>query len=368
MIDRRRLVLTAAASGLGLAAGPPAWALDDPRDAALGDAFEGSGAPALAGAVIGREGMIWSGARGVRRLGAEDAATAGDLWHLGSNTKALTAMLYGRLVEDGRAEWGASLPDLFPDLDADAAWAGTTVEDLMTHRAGLLDEAVLDLSTRLNGFTDDRPLDVQRTDLARRALAAAPTGEPGAFVYGNLNYILVGAAIERITGQAWEDAVRAGLFAPLGITSAGFGAPVGDQPRGHMDVFGQSTAVEPDQPGSDNPPYLGPAGTAHMTLADYGRFLALFLNDGGGFVTPETMARLTTPPPGADYALGWISRASSPLTGGRMLGHEGSNTLWHMTALIAPDAGFAVIAAANDHARGGPATQRLAATLARIGA
>ena len=367
MIDRRRLVLSTGASGLALAAGP-AWALDDPRDAALDAAFEGSGAPALAGAVIGREGMIWSGARGVRRLGGTDAATAGDLWHLGSNTKAMTAMLYGRLVEDGRAEWGAALPDLFPDLDVDAAWAGTTVENLMTHRAGLLDEAVLNLPTRLNGFTDERPLDVQRTDLARRALGAASTGEPGAFVYGNLNYILAGAAIERITGGTWEDAIRAGLFEPLRITSAGFGAPVGDQPRGHMDVFGQGTAVEPGQPGSDNPLYLGPAGTAHMTLADYGRFLALFLNDGGGFAAPGTMARLTTPPAGADYALGWISRASSPLTGGRLLGHEGSNTLWHMTALVAPDAGFAVIAASNDHARGGPATQGLAAALARIGA
>ena len=367
MIDRRRFMsTTGAALAAGLAA-RPVQADDAPRDHALDAAFEGSGAPALAGAVIGREGMIWSGARGVRRLGGTDAVTTGDLWHLGSNTKAMTAMLYGRLVEDGRAAWGATLPDLFPDLDVDAAWAGTTVENLMTHRAGLLDAAVLDLPTRIGGFSDDRPLDVQRTDLARRALGAAPTGEPGVFAYGNLNYILVGAAIERITGGTWEDAIRAGLFEPLGITSAGFGAPVGDQPRGHMDVFGQGTAVEPGQPGSDNPPYLGPAGTAHMTLEDYGRFLALFLNDGGGFAAPGTMARLTTPPAGADYALGWISRASSPLTGGRMLGHEGSNTLWHMTALVAPDAGFAVIAAANDHARGGPATQGLATALARIG-
>lgn len=364
MIDRRRLMLATAALTVGTAAAP-ARADEGPRDQALDAAFEGSGAPALAGAVIGPQGMIWSGARGVRAGGGDDPVTRNDLWHLGSNTKAMTAMLYGRLVEDGRARWGAILTELFSDLDIDPAWTGTTVEDLMTHRAGLLDDAVLDLPTRMGGFTDDRPLDEQRTDLARRALASPPTGEVGAFAYGNLNYILVGAAIERITGMRWEDAIRAGLFAPLGMTSGGFGAPTGDQPRGHRDVFGQVVPVQPGQGGADNPAFLGPAGTAHMTLEDYGRFLALFLTGGGGFVTPDTIARLTTPPEGADYALGWIARADSPLTGGSMLAHEGSNTLWHMTAIVAPERGLAAVAASNDHTRGGPATQRLAAALIR---
>jgi D-alanyl-D-alanine carboxypeptidase len=363
MLDRRRLMLGAAALTAAGAAGP-VLATPSPRDTALAEALERSGAPALAGAVIGREGLIWSGAAGVRIAGGEDAVTDQDLWHLGSNTKAMTAMLYGRLVEDGLARWGVTLPELFPDLEVDAAWAETTLEDLMAHRAGLLDAAVLDMPTRVAGLSDPRPLDEQRTDLARRALAAPPTGEPGVFAYGNLNYVLAGAAIERLTGTTWEDAMRARLFQPLGITSAGFGPPVGDQPRGHMNLGGP-VPVEPDQPGSDNPPFMGPAGTAHMTLADYGRFLALFLTDGGGFVTRETLARLTTPPEGADYALGWAVAANSPLTGGPMLAHEGSNTLWHVTTIVAPARGLAAVAASNDHGRGGPATQGLAMRLIR---
>lgn len=363
MIDRRRLMLSAAALTASAAAGP-ALAMRSPRDEMLASVFEGSGAPALAGAVIGRDGPIWSGAAGVRAVGGEDAVTDQDLWHLGSNTKAMTAMLYGKLVEEGLARWGATLPALFPDLEIDAAWAETTIEDLMTHRAGLLDEAVLDLPTRSGGFSDPRPMEDQRTDLARRALSAAPTGEPGVFAYGNLNYILVGAAIERITRNPWEEAMRARLFNPLGISSGGFGPPTGDQPRGHMNMGGP-VPVQPDQPGSDNPPFLGPAGTAHMTLADYGRFLVLFLTDGGGFVTPGTLTRLTTPPEGADYALGWAVAANSPLTGGPMLAHEGSNTLWHVTTIVAPARGLAAVAASNDHGRGGPATQGLALRLIR---
>ena len=363
MLDRRRLMLTAAALTVGGAANP-ALANPSPRDEALAAAFGGSGAPALAGAVIGRDGLIWTAAMGVRAAGGEDAVTNHDLWHLGSNTKAMTAMLYGRLVEDGLARWGATVPELFPDLDLDAAWANTTIEDLMSHRAGLLDEAVLDLPTRAAGFSDPRPVDEQRTDLARRALSQRPTGEPGVFAYGNLNYILVGAAIERITRTTWEEAMQARLFQPLGIASGGFGPPVGDQPRGHMNLGGP-VPVQPDQPGSDNPPFLGPAGTAHMTLEDYGRFLVLFLTDGGAFVTPETIAHLTTPPEGADYALGWAVAGNSPVTGGPMLAHEGSNTMWHVTTIIAPARGLAAVAASNDHGRGGPATQGLAFRLIR---
>lgn len=363
MLDRRRLIQMSAALTASAAAAP-ARAATSERDQTLATAFEASGAPALAAAVYGEDGLIWTGAAGVRRFGGADAVTENDLWHLGSNTKAMTAMLYGKLVEDGLARWGATLPELFPDLAVDPAWARTTIEDLMMHRAGLLDEAVLDLPTRTAGFTDPRPADEQRHDLARRALAGPPTGEPGAFAYGNLNYILAGAAIERITGTTWEEAMQARLFQPLGMTSAGFGPPTGEQPLGHMNLGGP-VPVEPGQPGSDNPPFLGPAGTAHMTLEDYGRFLVLFLTDGGGFVTPETIARLTTPPEDAEYALGWAVAANSPLTGGPMLAHEGSNTMWHVTTIVAPARGLAAVAASNDHGRGGPATRGLAARLIR---
>ena len=41
-----------------------------------------------------------------------------------------------------------------------------------------------------------------------------------------------------------------------------------------------------------------------MTLTDYAKFIRLFLTDGGGLLKPETVTHLTTPQPGAAYALG----------------------------------------------------------------
>ena len=74
--------------------------------------------------------------------------------------------------------------------------------------------------------------------------------------------------IERVTGEAWEDLLRERLFEPLGMTSAGFGAPATpgkvDQPWGHLGEIGELHPVEPG-PLADNPPAIGPAATVHAS-------------------------------------------------------------------------------------------------------
>src|SRR5690606_16492845 len=151
-------------------------------DAMLAEVLAQTGAPALAGAVVTPDGFAWRGVGGVRRAGSDDAATLDDKWHLGSHAKAMTATLYARLVEQGRARWGATVPELFPDLEVDAAWRETTIEDLMRHRSGLIDQAALGTFFFFAARADTRPLPVQRTDVARRALEGPPTGAPGEFV------------------------------------------------------------------------------------------------------------------------------------------------------------------------------------------
>lgn len=329
------------------------------------EVLRASGAPGLAGAVIGPDDLFRIEVAGVRRAGTADAIRPDDRWHLGSNTKAMTAALYGRLVEQGRAKWGATVPELFPDLKIDPAWRTTTIEALLSHTAGLLDDGLVGPALLLKALADTRPLAQQRTSFASDALAAPPKGAPGAFKYGNGNYMVAGAAIERIAGADWETAVRRELLAPLGMTSAGFGAPTGESPWGHSGgVFGiGGGAMDPAGGRADNPAVLGPAGTAHMTLQDYAKFLRLFLTEGGGFLTPDTVRRLTAPL-GTEktYALGW-GVAPRPWSPGPVLGHAGSNTMWFLQAAVSPSRGVALVAASNDAARGQKATTDMLAKL-----
>jgi CubicO group peptidase (beta-lactamase class C family) len=361
-MDRRQFAVGSLALGLGCAGGARAADPTAPPNL-VADILKQTKAPALAGLAISKDRQLFLDAAGVRRNGAPDRVTTADKWHRGSNTKAMTAAVYGRLVEKGKAKWGATLPQLFPDLALSDAWKATTIEQIMGHRAGLIDEGLMGAEWA-EMLATPKPVRQERTELLAKALALAPKGQVGAYHYANVDYLLVGAAIERILDKPWEDAIREELWAPLGITSGGFGAPGGANPWGHAPAFFGSTSgprpLDPASPDADNPPALGPAGTAHMTLADYGKWMRLFLTDGGGVLKPETIRKLITPvgPPDSNYALGW-GVIDDPK--GKVITHSGSNTYWFLTAIIVPSRNIAVVVASNDASADGgqKATQML---------
>ena len=361
----RRTLLGGAACLPALAATPAASRVAT-FDEALDAAFR-IAPPGLGGGVLTREGLIWSGVRGVRREGFDEPVTIDDRWHLGSNTKAMTAAVFARLVEQGRTHWALTLREAFPHATLDPAWRDVPIEALMRHRAGLTDEPVLGRAWLVTARADPRPLPVQRADLAAAALARPPAGHPGSFAYANLNYVIAGAAIEAITGEPWEDAMRAEVFEPLGLSSGGFGTPPDPNAWGHRQVGGQPVPMDPANPRADNPAALGPAGTAHMTIADYARWVRAVCG-GGDWLSGGSLRRLnTTTEMNPAYSLGWMVQPAPPLGAfagaGETLAHEGSNTYWHTIAVVAPGPGLAVFAFANDGARGPAACRMLAQRL-----
>jgi CubicO group peptidase (beta-lactamase class C family) len=169
------------------------------------------------------------------------------------------------------------------------------------------------------------------------------------------------------------------LFRPLGITTAGFGAPGSaegiDQPRGHD---GAGRPVEPG-PQADNPPAIAPAGTCHMSLEDWGRYVSLHLRAAKGDVKlgeitlrKETMKQLHEPfdGPGDRYAMGWVVRKDARAgDGGLVWWHNGSNTMWYSECWLAPGADFAVLAVTNMvGTTGQDAVQKAMAALVEHGA
>lgn len=352
----RRQVLAAGAT-LALVGASHVRAQSPGYTDALARTFGSAQLPALGGLVVGPDGPIWKGVQGVRRVGSAALVRDTDLWHLGSNTKAMTAAIYGRLVDQGKAAWGARLPDLLPDIPMAPAWRETTVEDVMTHSAGLRDATAMGQTWVLSAFSDARPLDVQRRELAMAMLSAPPAGPVGTYAYGNANYVLLGSIIEALTGQTWEAAFADQLSQPLGMASAGFGPPPGDQPWGHR----QGAAIAPNVLGSDNPAALGPAGTAHMSLDDYAKFLRELIVDESQWLSASTRAKLLRPvedgPP--NYAGGWLVARGQPWAGGSALTHDGSNTLWYVSTWLAPGIKRAFVAISNDATSGAAACQQL---------
>ncbi|MEE2878304.1 MAG: serine hydrolase [Pseudomonadota bacterium] len=311
--------------------------------------------------------VVTSGAQPIVAVTGEAAKGAGtparddDAWHVGSNTKALTALLYGKLVENGHAEWGASMPTLFPEFSDEmpSEWKQVTIEDLFAHRSGAGQVGTLWLLSRHN---DSRPMHEQRLETVRKRLTSELPGEYGAFEYSNLNYIIAGAAIEQITGMSWEDAFREYILEEGEAEWAdgwGFGAPP-EGIQGHKrGMFGGQKSVGTGQ-GADNPQALGPAGTAHAPLASHARLLLEFVNEDSSFITPVLRENLLAPWPdgNANYAMGWGILDDPDV--GRIYLHNGSNTMWLSRVALVPSREAVVIVntnAFNDAAA--EATQKL---------
>ena len=304
---------------------------------------EAAGLVALGAVVADADGTILGLAvTGERVRGSGDAVQPDDAWHIGSNTKMLTALLYGRLVEQGEASWGATLPELLPDLadEMDPAWRDVTIEHLLSHRSGLApNPGVLWL---LTSRASSAPVETQRTRLARGFLSKPPDGEVGAFSYSNLGYMIAGAAIDRIAGRLGFENYET-LFLSTLVPDGegwGFGPPPAGVEGHSKGLFG---GLKGDGKGrdADNPAALAPAGTLHVPLAAHARFLSQFLRPDA------THQKLLTPYPDSesDYALGW--GVASLESTGNVYAHNGSNTIWLSTVRLAPDAGLVVIVNTN---------------------
>jgi CubicO group peptidase (beta-lactamase class C family) len=303
--------------------------------------------PALAGAILTSDGLEAASAVGFRKWGEDTAVTVGDLWHLGSETKAITAVLVGRLVERRRIRWDTRVDEVFPDLadDFHADCRGITVEHLLTHRAGLVPNLNWAQLSRDGGVRQ------QREAATQEALAKRPRHEPGThFEYSNLGYVVVGAMLERIMDQPWEELIEEQVFEPLKMTDVGHGG-MGtpgelNQPWGHKapgkPVFGNGPSI-------DNPPVLGPAGRVHASLASWALFIADQLRGArgeSGLLQAETYKRIHQPPAGGDYALGWAV-TERDWGGGTVLTHSGCNTMHFSVAWVAPLKAFAVLVCCN---------------------
>lgn len=340
------LALLRGEAGLPKDERPPLPAPAPLTPALLEQLRQASGSPALAAAAQRRGGQTLAWATGLRRVGGADKVGLQDRWHLGSITKSMTATLIGRLVEAGELSWddtvGALLGEAAPEMRPD--YRAVTLRHLASHRSGLPGNIPMEQLLRFSReIADPRE---ERLAYARLALAMPPRGPSGAtYEYANNGYVVLGAIVERRLGKTWEAVIGERLFAPLKLSSAGFGAPdraSATQPSGHAaGPDGALRAFPASGPASDNPAALGPAGRVHMSLPDLVAYLAAH-RDQAPLLTPETWKTLHTPPFGGDYAMGWMVQPNG------LLWHNGSNTLWYAMAAFHPDQGVAAAAAAND--------------------
>lgn len=307
--------------------------------------------PAMAGAVVIKDDIVAAGASGLRKAGDPAEVTLEDKFHIGSNTKAMTATLAAILVRKGLINWDTTVAESFDDLRIDPGFRSVTLEQLLSNTGGCPKDMPREDWRKL--FTLRGALPRQRTALAKMILTKEPAYPPGEdYKYSNAGFALGGAMLERAARTSYEDLMKEHLFAALGMESAGFRAPGRngkvDQPYGHVLRRGRVVPVDPE-PRGDNPNAIAPAGLVHCNILDLAKFARAHLGHGPeGFLTPAELANLHKPRSRKEqpYALGWIV-TERQWSKGPALTHVGSNTMWYCVIWIAPNRNLAVVTASN---------------------
>jgi CubicO group peptidase (beta-lactamase class C family) len=369
---QRRAAMMGAAAAMASAA-LPASAQPAPAglDAMLTPYLARYGLPAVAGAAVREGRIVAAGAVGTRRVGAQVPVAVTDRFHIGSCTKAMTALLAGMLVEAGRIRWDSTVGEVLPDLRAgmDARLAGVTLAQLLSHTGGIPPdtEEIIRLVIAANG-QDELNLDGMRRwvigELRARPLAAAPGS---GFAYANLGYLIAGAMLEAAGGATWEELVVARIFAPMRLASAGIGpqSTMGrvDAPLGHATLPDGSLRAMLAGPNGDVPPVYGPAGAAHLSILDFAAWAGWHAGAGKrgpALVGAQTLRRLHTriiemparpdaapgTPSGGAYGLGW-GFLTLPYTRGEVMLHTGSNSMNLAMVMVQAARDFAVVVATN---------------------
>ncbi len=306
--------------------------------------------PGIAAATVQDGEIVAAGVAGIRKAGRPEKVKLDDLFHIGSCTKSMTACLASILVKDGKIRWESTTAGLFPDLKIHESFRGATLRQLLSNTGGAPDDVPGELWTRL--WEARGPETKQRSILVRDILADAPAYPPGGgYAYSNAGFSIAGAMLEKAAGKSFDELLTARLFKPLGMKSAGFGAPATprkvDQPYGHHVHEGKLVSVDP-LPAGDNPPAITPAGRVHCSILDLAKYARFHLGGlEGAPLTDEEIRHLhERVEPAENYTLGWL-RTERPWAGGTALTHTGSNTMFYAVIWLAPERNFAAVAACN---------------------
>ena len=93
--------------------------------------------PGLAAAIIIDGKLHTAAAVGIRETDTNNWLTINDKFLIGSFAKAFTATLAAILVEEGRLSWQTTIRDVFPDLNMLPEYGNITIQQLLSHQAGL---------------------------------------------------------------------------------------------------------------------------------------------------------------------------------------------------------------------------------------
>src|ERR1700691_1914160 len=267
--------------------------------------------------LVGHNGQI------IRRKAYGDRAleprhevmTLDTIFDLASLTKVIaTTTAVMQLVEQGKVRLNDPVAKYLPEF-AQNGKEDITLRQLLTHYSGL--EPDLDLKTPWEG----------KETAYRMAFAEMPEDAPGSkFSYSDINFIVLGALVERVSGETLDEYTARHIFAPLKMAHTRFLPPTAWR-AGWVEKIAPTQYDENEHMlrGVVHDPIArrmgGVAGHAGLfsTADDLSKFAQALLNGGGGILSALSVEKMTQPeqPPSAPVLRGFGWDIDSPFSSNR---------------------------------------------------
>lgn len=260
-----------------------------------------SNEPGLSIAIRHSGQVLYENSIGLARLSDNRRINANTQFRVGSITKPITGIAIMQLVEDQQLDLDDLVATHLPYLPS--SYARITIEQLLSHRAGLLD--YIDDNTNLSSLNNmtmaDVPAMLDGSGLENLQFAPGAAGD-----YSNTGYVLLALVLEEVTGMTYPEYLKTNIFEPLGMHNSFVISDkehLGDHGENYALSFGNKIKVK-----GFNSLIYGGSGVV-STTSDLMLFAEAVLNNE--LVSEETLDLMTKSrgplPELADYGLGWLT-------------------------------------------------------------
>jgi CubicO group peptidase (beta-lactamase class C family) len=260
-------------------------------------------------------------------------------FRIGSMNKMFTAVSVLQLVQAGKVGLNDPLGKYLTDYPNKNVASKVTIHQLLTHTGGTGDF--------FGPEFDAHRLELKTLqDYLKLFGNREPGFEPGSkFEYSNYGFILLGAIVEKVSGQSYYDYVHDHVYVPAGMTSTASDSEdstVADRSVGYTKM----DAGDQLRPNTDTLPYRGTsAGGGYSTVEDLLRFAtALQENKLLNAHYTELLTTGKAGTPNGNYAYGF---GDHKINGTRCFGHGGGAPGMNGSLEICPTPGYVVAVLAN---------------------
>lgn len=274
--------------------------------------------------------VVYQAGRGLADVAAKRPITPATVFRMGSITKQFSAAIMLQLVAEGKVSLDDKVSKFLPDFPKPGADA--TIAQLLNHTVGVQSY------TGIPGWMgSDKPAKPITTEQLVAEFKDLPSpSKPGEkWDYNNSGYVLVGAVIEKVTGQPWHAVVEERIAKPLGLTTIRYGtveAAMPNMARGYTEEGGKQV---PARPIHMSVPHA--AGALIGSVEDLARWSHALHH--GKVVRPDLYAKMIAPTmlPGGkkqDYGFGL---ATGEVRGRKVIRHGGGIFGFSTEAVYLPD-------------------------------